>query len=115
MAVRWGQSSLLTPACCPLSSLATGMGRGQLLDPSWAWVKPGPGACDNLEPHDFATGMSSSGTLLVCPWVPACYQFALRHPGCDAQLCHRFPHTKNPTNPPPKKKNYFTIHSVIRR
>ena len=50
MAVPWGQSSLLTPSCCPPPSLATGRGRGQLPESSWTWAKPGCWACDNLEP-----------------------------------------------------------------
>lgn len=94
MAGLWGQSSLPAPACCPPSSPATGMGRGPLLGPQ-DLGQAGHRDCDILDPHEAATRAPPSGaSLLVCSWVPTRLGFSLRHPGCAAQLCHRFPHTK---------------------
>ena len=101
----WGQFSLPTPVCCPLSSLAPGGVRrpGHL-------VKPGLGDCGNLDPAILQTE-----TLL---WGPACwcvpaslYTIPLQDTLAET-LALTLVFTYHPPPPPSKPTNHFTMHFV---
>ena len=99
----WGQSSLLTPACCPPSSLVPGGAHrpGHL-------VKPGLGACGNLDLRILQTEtLLWAPACWLCPWVSVRYS-SPRHPGWDASSITGFHVT--PTHS--KQTNHFTMHFV---